>query len=253
MIRTIVLSATYRQSSKHRPELEDPENRLLARGPSFRLPAEMIRDQALAVSGLLVRNVGGPSVKPYQPPGIWEDLNAPASHAEVYKQDTGAALYRKSMYTFWRRAAMHPAMAVFDAPNRDVCSVLRSTTNTPLQALALMHDPTYIEAARKLAELVIRAETPKVASPKKNVPDSMAIAAAMRHTLSRHATAKEIELLKGLYRSRLARYRSDRAAAKALLAVGESPPDPQLDPTQVAAMADVCLAIFNLSETIMRK
>ncbi len=121
LIRTIVLSATYRQSSKHRPDLEDSDNRLWARGPSFRLPAEMIRDQTLAVSGLLVKTVGGPSVKPYQPSGIWEDLNAPASHAEVYKQGTGDDLYRKSMYTYWRRAAMHPAMAVFDAPNRDVC------------------------------------------------------------------------------------------------------------------------------------
>ncbi len=155
LIRQIVLSATYRQDSKQRPELEDPENRLLARGPSFRLPAETIRDQALAASGLLTRKVGGPSVRPYQPDGIWEDLNAPQSHAEIYKQDSGAALYRKSMYTYWRRAAMHPAMAVFDAPSRDVCSVLRPTTNTPLQALALLHDPTYIEAARKLAGLAL--------------------------------------------------------------------------------------------------
>ncbi|MEO2017111.1 MAG: PSD1 and planctomycete cytochrome C domain-containing protein [Fuerstiella sp.] len=244
LIRTIVLSETYRQSSKHRPNLEDSENRLLARGPSFRLPAEMIRDQALAVSGLLTHKVGGPSVKPYQPSGIWEDLNAPASHAEVYKQDTGESLYRKSMYTYWRRAAMHPAMAVFDAPNRDVCNVLRSTTNTPLQALALLHDPTYIEAARKLAELVLKAAARK---------DTTFAAAALRRVLSRTGTKREVALLDGLYRQRLAHYQSNPPAAEKLLSVGKSPTDAQLDRAQIAALADVCLAIFNLSETITRK
>jgi hypothetical protein len=244
LLKKIVLSATYRQASTQRPELQDPENRLLARGPSFRLPAESIRDQALFVSGLLHRRVGGPSVKPYQPPGIWEDLNAPKSHAEVYTQSTGDDLYRKSMYTFWRRAAMHPGMAVFDAPNRDVCSVLRPTTNTPLQALALLHDPTYIEAARKLAELVIRENSSEDGAP---------IAAAMRRTLSRQATDREMALLSGLYRQRLAHYTSDPPAAEKLLRVGASPTDPELDRTQVAAMADVCLAISNLSETITRK
>jgi hypothetical protein len=245
LFRTIVLSATYRQSSRHRPELEDPENRLLARGPSYRLPAEMIRDQALAVSGLLVRQVGGPSVKPYQPSGIWEDLNAPPSHAEKYKQGTGDDLYRKSMYTFWRRAAMHPAMAVFDAPNRDVCSVLRSTTNTPLQALAVLHDPIYLEASRKLAESVL-LKHPSSAP-------SVAIAAAFRSTLSRQATESELEVLDKFYGERLAHYKANPQAAKKLLAVGESPADPKLDAAEVAAMADVCLAIFNLSETITRK
>ncbi len=239
LIRQIVLSATYRQDSKFRPALEDPENRLLARGPSYRLPAEMIRDQALAVSGLLTRTVGGPSVKPYQPSGIWEDLNAPASHAEVYKQDDGAGLYRKSMYTFWRRAAMHPAMAVFDAPSRDVCSVLRSTTNTPLQALALLHDPTYLEAARKLAELALGGPNPVVT--------------AMRRTLSRDPTEREMALLSKLARERLAHYKSDLKAAEKLLGVGASSSDPKLGRAQLAAMTDVCLTIFNLSETITRK
>jgi hypothetical protein len=135
-------------------------------------------------------------------------------------------------------------MAVFDAPSRDVCSVLRSTTNTPLQALALMHDPTYIEAARKLAELMIRRE------PRDHTAQ---LRLAMRRTLSRAGTGKEMMLLNKLYRQRLARYRSNRAAAKTLLAIGESPTDPKLDPTKVAAMTDVCLAIFNLSETITRK
>ncbi len=241
LLRTIVLSATYRQSSKHRPELNDPENRLLARGPSFRLPAEMIRDQALAVSGLLSRKIGGPSVKPYQPPGVWEDLNAPASHVEVYEQDTGEDLYRKSMYTYWRRAAMHPAMALFDAPNRDICSVLRSPTNTPLQALALLNDPIYIEASRKLAETVIKSKTEKET------------ALAFRMTLSRQPTERELALLVGLYRQRLADYRSNPEAIEKLLDVGASPADRTLDRLRVAALADVCLAIFNLSETITRK
>lgn len=244
LIRQIVLSATYRQDSKHRPELEDPDNRLLARGPSFRLPAETIRDQALAISGLLTRQVGGPSVKPYQPPGIWEDLNAPKSHAEIYQQGSGAALYRKSIYTYWRRAAMHPGMAVFDAPNRDVCSVLRATTNTPLQALAMLHDPTYLEAARKLAELVLAAKLTGGPSP---------IGAAMRRTLSREATARELALLHTLARERLAHYQANPKAAEKLLAVGASPIDPKLDRSKIAALADVCLAIFNLSETITRK
>ena len=241
LIRRIVLSATYRQDSKHRPALEDPENRLLACGPSFRLPAEMIRDQALAVSGLLTRTVGGPSVKPYQPSGIWEDLNAPASHAEIYKQDGGAKLYRKSMYTFWRRAAMHPGMAVFDAPSRDVCSVSRLTTNTPLQALALLHDPTYIEAARKLAEMALGSEA--------RTP----IAFAMSRTLSRDPTERELAILSGLARKRLEHYKSDLKAAEKLLGVGESQSDPKVDRAQLAAMTDVCLTIFNLSETITRK
>ncbi len=240
LLRTIVLSSTYRQASKHRPKLEDPENRLLARGSSFRLPAEVIRDQALAVSGLLAQNVGGPSVKPYQPAGVWEDLNAPGSHAEVYKQGTGDDLYRKSMYTFWRRAAMHPTMAVFDAPNRDVCSVLRSPTNTPLQALALLHDPTYIESARKLAELAVQEKQQPIAS-------------AMRRALSRNATDRELALLDKLYQQRLVHYKANPKAADKLLSIGVSPTDPKFDRTQLAAMADVCLAIFNLSETITRK
>lgn len=254
LIKSIVLSATYRQESKHRPELEDPENRLLARGPSFRLPAELIRDQALAASGLLTRKIGGPSVKPYQPAGIWEDLNAPASHAETYEQSSGAALYRKSMYTFWRRAAMHPAMAVFDAPNREVCSVTRETTNTPLQALALLHDPTYIESARHLAEFVIRGGPPVKSSVGiKPPPSTEMIAHAFRKTLSRHPTDRELVLLDKLHGERLERYRADPKAAAKLLAIGDSATDAQLDPASVAAMTDICLAIFNLSETITRK
>ena len=244
LIKNIVLSATYRQNATHRPELEDPENRLLARGPSFRLPAEMIRDQALFASGLLTQKIGGPSVFPYQPEGVWEDLNAPKSHAEVYKQSTGEDLYRKSLYTYWRRAAMHPAMAVFDAPNRDVCSVKREVTNTPLQALAVLHDKTYVEASRKLAELAIKAEP----SDKTKQIKLMA-----RRVLTRELSNKELGLLTRLYDERARHYLKDEASAKKLLSVGASPADPALKPAKVAAMADVALAIFNTSEALTRK
>jgi hypothetical protein len=243
-IRQMVLSATYRQDSRHRPELEDGDNRLLARGPSFRLPAETIRDQALAVSGLLTRKVGGPSVKPYQPEGIWEDLNAPPSHRDLYTQETGPDLYRKSMYTYWRRAAMHPGMAVFDAPSRDVCAVERPTTNTPLQALMMMHAPTYVESARKLAEWVSRNGSDEPGAQ---------IQLALRRTLSRSATAHESELLSRLYRERLAGYQADPSAIERTLGVGESPVGEGMDRGHLAALADVCLTIFNLSETVTRK
>lgn len=244
LIRQIVLSATYRQDSSRRADMDDPGNRRLARGPSFRLPAETIRDQALAASGLLVKKVGGPSVRPYQPAGVWEDLNAPASHAENYQQDTGPNLYRKSLYTYWRRAALHPGMAAFDAPNREVCTVERPTTNTPLQAFVSLHDPTYIEAARKLAERVLKQG---IADPAEQA------AAAFQITLARKADEKERGILAGVYQDRLARYLAEPAAADKLLAVGESPVDPALDRIQLAAMADVCHVILNLSETVTRK
>ena len=244
LIKMIVLSATYQQDSTHRPELEDPDNRLLARGPSFRLPAEMIRDQALYASGLLTQEIGGPSVFPYQPDGVWEDLNAPKSHAEAYKQSTGKDLYRKSVYTYWRRAAMHPAMAVFDAPSRDVCTVRRETTNTPLQALAVLHGPTYVEASRKLAERVIKAKLGDAAGQ---------IILAMRIVLSRPPNEKEFAALREYYDDRLAAYQADPLQAAKLLAVGESSADNTLDANEVAAMADVCLVIFNTSEALTRK
>ena len=147
------MSATYRQSSKVTPELlqRDPENRLLARGPRFRLTAEMVRDQALAVSGLLVEKLGGPSVKPYQPAGLWKEL----SGTDDYKQDKGEGLYRRSLYSYWKRTAPPPAMMTFDAAGRETCIVRETRTNTPLQALTLMNDVTYVEAARLLAERML--------------------------------------------------------------------------------------------------
>lgn len=242
-IKQVVLSATYRQDSTHRPDLDDPDNRLLARGPSFRLPAEMIRDQALFASGLLSRKQGGAPVFPYQPEGIWEDLNAPASHAEKYVESRGEDLYRKSLYTYWRRAATHPAMQIFDAPSRDVCSVKREVTNTPLQALAVLHDRTFIEASRKLSERVIQDQPENTAR----------IALMTRLVLSRDPHPQEAALLEGLLSERMEVYRRDPEAAAKLLAVGQSPADVDLDAAQVAAMADVALVVFNLSETLTRK
>lgn len=239
VIRLIVLSDTYGQSSDFREDVGDPENRLLARGPSFRLDGERIRDQALAAAGLLVREVGGPSVKPYQPEGVWEDLNAPASHAEEYVRGSGDALYRKSLYTYWRRAAPHPAMTSFDAPSRDVCTVERATTNTPLQALVTLHGPTYIEASRKLAELALEAGSP--------------IDFAFRRVLSRRPGARERQILDELHADRLRHYQQKPGAADRLLAVGESPVVSEADRTRLAALSDVCHALFNLSETLTRK
>ena len=154
LLKTIVMSATYRQSSKVTPALmeKDPENRFLARGPRLRLPAEVIRDQALAASGLLVEEIGGPSVKPYQPPGLWEEL----SFGDGYRADSGEKLYRRSLYTYWKRTIAPPAMTSFDASSRESCTVRQTRTNTPLQALNLMNDVTYLEASRKLAERMLK-------------------------------------------------------------------------------------------------
>ncbi len=162
ILKTLVTSATYRQSSHVTPELlqKDPENRLLARGPRVRLSPEMIRDQALAASGLLVEKIGGPSVKPYQPPGLWKEL----SGAEDYQPDTGENLYRRSLYTFWKRAAPPPSMMNFDSAGREACTVRETRTNTPLQALNLMNDVAFVEAARVLAQRVM-IEAP--ATPRK--------------------------------------------------------------------------------------
>ena len=157
MMKLLVTSATYRQDSRVTPELRalDPENRLLARGPRYRLPAEMIRDQALAVSGLLVEKLGGPSVKPYHPPGLYEQVVA-GTGPSTYVQGKGDELYRRSLYTYWKRSVPNPAMLVFDAPFRETCTVRRARTTTPLQALNLLNDPTYVEAARFLAQRMMR-------------------------------------------------------------------------------------------------
>lgn len=249
MVRLIVTSATYRQSSAVTPELlaRDPENRLLARGSRMRLPAEFIRDQALAVSGLLDPEIGGRSVEPYQPPGLWEELMSRADGAkwtaQVYHQDHGKDLYRRSMYTFWKRTSPPPALTTFDAPDRETCIVHRSITNTPLQALVLMNDPTYVEASRKLAERIM----------KEGGPDSGArIAFAFRCATGRDPNAQEITVLKKIYTAQLEVYRADPSAAEKLLKVGESERDTSLDAPKLAAWTTVASVILNLDETITR-
>src|SRR5205823_3896358 len=154
----IVMSSTYRQSAQVTPQKleKDPQNRLLSRGPRFRMDAEMVRDYALAASGLLVDRIGGPSVKPYQPTGVWEAVAMPESNTRFYERDTGPQLYRRSLYTFWKRAAPPASMDIFNAPSREVCTVRRERTNTPLQALVTLNDPQFIEAARNLAQAAIK-------------------------------------------------------------------------------------------------
>jgi hypothetical protein len=244
----IVTSATYRQSSKVTPDhlAKDPENRLLARTSRLRLPAEFIRDQALAVSGLLNGEVGGASVFPYQPAGLWEELMSRADGAnwtaQTYTPSKGKDLYRRTMYTFWKRTSPPPTLAAFDAPDREVCTVRRARTNTPLQALILLNDPTYVEASRKLAERLL-AEATTV---------NGRIALAFRLATARPPRAEEVAVLKRVFESRLAKYRQDPTAAKKLLRVGESPVNEKLDPVELAAWAAVASVILNLDETVTR-
>ena len=168
LFKLMVTSATYRQSAAVTPEKleKDPHNRLLSRGPRFRMDAEMIRDYALAASGLLAASIGGPSVEPYQPDGVWEAVAMIGSNTRDYKHDTGENLYRRSLYTFWKRAAPPASMEIFNAPSRETCTVRRERTNTPLQALVTLNDPQFVEAARRLAERALReagGETPSAA------------------------------------------------------------------------------------------
>jgi hypothetical protein len=246
--RLIVTSATYRQSSAVTPQLaaRDPENRLLARGPRLRLQAEFIRDQALAISGLLNGEIGGRSVSPYQPPGIWEELayrqDGKSFTAQEYVQSHGPDLYRRTMYTFVKRTAPPPTLVTFDAPDRETCTVRRPRTNTPLQALVLMNDPTYIEAARKLAErLMTEAATP-----------DERITLAFRLATARQPTAAELAVLRRVFDQQLAVYRNEPQHAAKLLGVGESPRNEQLDAAELAAWTMLANVILNLDETVTK-
>ena len=249
MQRLIVTSAAYRQSSRVTPELlaRDPENRLLARGPRFRLSAEFIRDQALALSGLLNPQIGGRSVSPYQPAGLWEELMSRADGqnwtAQVYVQDHGPDLYRRTMYTFWKRTSPPPALSTFDAPDREICTVRRLRTNTPLQALVLMNDPTYVEASRKLAERMMASGG--------QTPDER-IAFAFRLATARPPKPAELAVLRRIFDQQLAVYRQNPEAAKKLLGVGESPRDEKLEATELAAWTIVSSSILNLDEVVTK-
>lgn len=249
LVTLIVTSATYRQSSAVTKELyaKDPENRLLARGPRFRLQAEFIRDQALAVGGLLNGEVGGKSVSPYQPPGLWEELMSRSDGAnwtaQTYTQGHGKDLYRRTMYTFWKRTCPPPSLATLDAPDREVCVVRRSRTNTPLQALVLMNDPTYVEASRKLAERMMKEG---------GATTEERIAFAFRLVTARTPRDREVAVLKRVFEAEHARFGKDQAAAEKLLKVGESPRDAKLDAAELAAWAMVANAILNLDEVVTR-
>jgi len=239
--RTIVQSATYRQASRVRPELlqRDPENRLLARGTRFRLPAEMIRDQALAASGLLVEQLGGPSVKPYQPAGLEKELGA-----DAYVQDHGGSLYRRSLYTFWKRTVAPPSMVNFDAPGRETCMVRETRTNTPLQALTLLNEVAYVEAARVLAQRVLRQAGPTVEER---------LTLAFRLVLARPPKPAELAVLRAGLEQHLADFRKDRPAAAKVIRAGEAPVSDKLDAAELAAYMAVAQLILNLDETITRE
>jgi len=246
LMKRIVLSSTYRQDSTASPELlaRDPENRLLARGPRFRLPAEVIRDQALEISGLLKNRLGGPSVYPYQPPNLYKGIVVAADYPGTkYVDSKGDDLYRRSLYTFWKRTVPHPTMAVFDAPDREFCVVRRASTNTPLQALTLLNDPIYVEAARKLAERSIHEAGPS--------PDAR-VAFAFRLATGRVPDDDERRILRKKLDEMLTVYRADAAGAHSLLTVGASPSDAAIPVSELAAYTAIANMILNLDEVITK-
>ena len=245
MLRLIVTSATYRQMTAATAELvaRDPQGRLLARAPRFRLAGEVIRDQALAVAGLLSARVGGPSVKPYQPPGLWEDVSVERKYS--YVPDTGEGLYRRSLYTYWKRTCPPPGMTTLDAPDRETCVIRRARTSTPLQALLLLNDPTYVEASRVLAERVLGADV-----------GGRDVAACVRRlyqlVLAREPQAREAAVIARVQGEALARFRAEPAAAKKLLAVGKTARGAGTDDVELAAWTTVASMLLNLDETITK-
>lgn len=243
MLRLIVTSSAYRQSSRVTPELleRDPQNRLLARGPRHRLPAEMVRDNALAVSGLLHEQLSGPSVYPYHPTGLWEEMAWADSPWKTWPQQHGTNLYRRGLYTFWKRSMLHPVMSLFDAPTRNVCEVGRSTTNTPLQAYVTLNETSFVEAARSLAARMMSEGTGSTGD---------AIELGYLRATARSPSDKEREILRNLYERMKRHYAEQSAEAQALLAVGESPAPKDLDPVDLAAWTTVAQVILNLDETI---
>jgi hypothetical protein len=242
VVKLMVMSNTYRQSSLVSTELRelDPYNIWLARQGRFRLDAEMIRDGAMATSGLLVRRVGGPSVRPYQPPGYWAYLNFPTRE---WENGNGDELYRRGLYTHWQRQYLHPSLLAFDAPCREECTADRPRSNTPLQSLVLLNDPTYVEAARAFAELILR---------RGGRSTTERLAWAFGRALSRPIKPAEAAVLDQLLDTHLADYRQDAAAASELLSVGARPMPADLDKTELAAWTSVARAILNLHEAITR-
>ncbi|NBX60207.1 MAG: DUF1553 domain-containing protein, partial [Opitutaceae bacterium] len=242
-LRQIALSATYRQSSQATPAERalDPANLALARGPARRLTAEMMRDQALAASGLLVEKIGGPSVLPYQPPGLWEELGM---GQPKYEQGTQDDLHRRSLYTFWKRTVPPPTMLMFDAAERNTCTVLRQNTSTPLQALALLNDVQFIEAARFIGQRMLREGGASL---------NDRLAWGFRLVTGRTAAKEELTILHELYESQRALFQADEKATKEFNQSGESITDIALPAVDRAACAIVAQALLNFDETLMRR
>jgi hypothetical protein len=241
MIRLIVTSHTYQQVSTSTKELTaaDPYNRECARQSAFRLDAEIVRDNALAISGLLVAKIGGPSVKPYQPAKYWENLNFPTRE---WQNDSGEGLYRRGLYTWWQRTFTHPSMLAFDAPSREECTAERNRSNIPQQALVLLNDPTYVEAARSFAARILQSEGDA----------AKRIEWACQQALQRQPTAEEAKTLATLLNKHLADYQKDTAAAEALLKTGAAPVAANLNKSEVAAWTHIARVLLNLHETITR-
>ena len=243
--KQILMSATYRQSSRY-DALSisvDPENRFLSHGPRFRLPAEVLRDQALFVSGLLVEKRGGPSVRPYMPEGVWDETSR-YGDLRNYKHDRNDGLYRRSLYTVWKRTAAPPSMLLFDAPNREICTVKRSRTNTPLQALTLLNEITYVEASRKLAERMLLGE--------ENSPADR-LRRGFAWVTSRPPTAAELEVLIEGLQTDLAQLKLQPDAAQKLVLTGESRANPTLDVVELAAYTLSANVLLNLDEVVTRE
>ncbi len=240
MQKLIVTSATYRQASRVTPALleRDPDNRLLARAPRFRLPGEMVRDQALAIAGLLSPTIGGPSVKPYQPEGLWDVTN------NTYDPGHGEDLYRRSLYTYWKRSVAPPSLAMFDVAERDNPAVVHNRTNPPLQALALMNDVTYLEAARMFAERMLTEG---------GTTDQDRIAYAFRLATAREPNETQFTVLLEELQSFRERYRTDEEAALKVLSQGEHPRNETLDVSELAAHAVVASLILNLDQVVTRE
>ena len=246
LMKQIMLSATYRQSSKVSAELaeRDPENALLAHGPRFRMDAELVRDNALAIAGLLSGKIGGKSVKPYQPEGVWEAVAFVGSNTNSYKRDDGEALYRRSMYTFWKRTSPPPSLMAFDAPSRENCVARRARTNTPLQALVLMNDEQYVEAARQLARrMLIEGGS--------QAPDRLRY--GFRLTTARDPNEREMAVLTAQLAAQLEHFKADTEAAKKLLAIGAVPRDESLDVAEHASYTLIGNLLLNLDETMTKE
>jgi hypothetical protein len=241
--KRIVTSATYRQAATATAAKreKDPHNRLLSYGPRYRMDAEMIRDYALSSSGLLVRKIGGPSVRPYQPDGVWEAVAMIGSNTRDYKRDNGDSLYRRSMYTFWKRAAPPASMEIFNAPSREVCTVRRERTDTPLQALVTLNDPQFVEAARHLAQVALKdgGDT-----------DDKRIDFIARRLLARSFSAEELKVVKGGLADLLTHYKEHPIEARKLLTVGESKADANVEPAALAAWTMLVNELMNLDEVL---